>query len=210
MKAPFAIAAGVASIVGMISTSMADPSVGLSKVYESTTAGAPESIVYDAVSAMSFFRTLTGQWNNSPMEGDRAGGSAATAHVNHGYGTAGTSETKTSVKTIAAGSVVEWASFEGTPFEMITMLHMDGPNKLFYTHFCAAKNVPVMQFQKTGKPGEIKFDFVGGQNLNPAVDTHAHAVTFQIVDTNTIIQDLTTYSGGKPTFARSIYKRYRD
>src|ERR1700680_1163145 len=83
MKAPFAIAAGVASIVGMISTSMADPSVGLSKVYESTTAGAPESIVYDAVSAMSFFRTLTGQWNNSPMEGDRAGGSAATAHVTH-------------------------------------------------------------------------------------------------------------------------------
>ena len=204
MRKLLKITAGVACAIGVFSTSMAESPEGLSKVYASTPVDAPQAIIYDAVSAMSFFRTLTGQWTNSPMETDSP---AAGSHVSHGYGTSGISGIKTSVRTIAAGSVVEWASFEGTPMEMVTMLHMDGPDKLFYTHYCAAKNVPKLQFQKTGKPGEIRFDYVSGENLNPAVDSHAHGLTFQIVDTNTIVQELTAYSGGKPTHEKSVFKR---
>ena len=47
---------------------------------------------------------------------------------------------------------------------MITIYHMDGDD-LLLTHYCALQNAPVMKFEKSNKPGEIKFAFHGRDQL---------------------------------------------
>jgi hypothetical protein len=81
---------------------------------------------------------------------------------------------------------------------METIFHMDG-NKLLLTHYCALQNAPVLRFQKTDKPGEIKFVFEGGTNFDPNVDAHFHEGTFQVIDKDTVEQNFTVFSNGKPS-----------
>ncbi|MET0985455.1 MAG: hypothetical protein ABW034_08620 [Steroidobacteraceae bacterium] len=185
----------------------------MSKIWPATSKGAPEALVYDAASAMEYFRTLSGEWINT---------SAAAANMGEAYekgqesvygkegrpkAGSGAHVGNTSFRTVAAGSTVEQTYLAGSPYEMALMYHMDGPDKLLLTHFCAAKNVPVLQFAKTGTPGEIKFDFAGGTNLNPAVDVHAHAATFKIIDKDSFELNGVGYVEGKPVPTHSVYKR---
>ena len=57
--------------------------------------------------------------------------------------------------TIAAGSVVEQRYNPGSPNEMKVMYYQDGPSKLCLTHYCAARNVPTLAFERSGTSGEI-------------------------------------------------------
>lgn len=165
----------------------------LSKIWPSKASGAPEAIVYDAAAAMEYFRTLSGDWvTDSPSEG--LVGSSAATHVE-------------SFHTIARGSVVRQTLLPGTPFEMEILYHMDGPDTFLLTHYCAAKNVPVMKFRKTGKPGEIQFDFADGTNLNPEHDSHAHSATFKVIDKDTFVMDSTGYVKGEMKPTHATYKR---
>jgi hypothetical protein len=82
---------------------------------------------------------------------------------------------------------------------METVFHMDGEGRLLLTHYCAAQNAPVLRFQKSDKPGELKFVFMGGTNLDPQVDHHFHDQTLQIIDRNTIEQRTIVWHRGKPT-----------
>jgi hypothetical protein len=154
---------------------------GLSKNWASTATGAPEKVVYDAASAMDWMRTYraTGSdWLSGDEKQPRVG---------------------TSITLIAAGSTVMERVGAGTPNEMTIMYHMDGPDVLLGRHYCAAKNVPQWKFVRTDKPGQIKFVHDGGWNLDPAVDTFAAAVTFQVIDKDTYSTIFTTSSGGKLT-----------
>lgn len=140
---------------------------------------APQSVVYDAASAFEFFKTLTGDWEHT---GD--------AHDH------GNKSNTVSYRTTAGGSAVMETIFAGDPMEMISMYHMDG-DKLLLTHYCALQNAPVLQFEKTDKPGEIKFVFVGGTNFDPKTDMHMHEGTYQIKDANTIEASFVGYADGK-------------
>lgn len=144
--------------------------------------GAPEAVVYDAASAMAFLTGTSGNWSS--------GGSA---QHDHGATRPGSI---VSVKTKAAGSAVVHVYGAGTPNEMETVFHMDG-DKLLLTHYCALKNAPVLRFEKTNKPGELKFVFDGGTNFNPKVDAHLHESTFQIIDKDTVEQRSTVYANDK-------------
>jgi hypothetical protein len=147
-------------------------------------AGSPETVVYDAAAAMAFLTTTSGDWV-----------SASAQHEHGGAAPAG-NRPVVSVKTKAAGSAVVHTYAQGTPGEMESIFHMDG-DQLLLTHYCALQNAPVLQFVKTNKPGELRFEFKGGTNFDPAIDAHLHESTFVIKDKDTIEQSSTVFANGK-------------
>ena len=148
-----------------------------SKGQPQAASGAPETVIYDAASAMAFLTTADGEWKDTSSNYDIGG--------------------PVTIETKAAGSAVFFKYEQGKPTEMETVFHMDGPDKLLLTHYCAAQNAPLLQFEKSDKPGELRFRFVGGTNLDPEVDGHFHHQTLQIIDENTIEQRTITWQDGK-------------
>jgi len=123
------------------------------------------------------FRDLHGDW--------RATESNPTQAVTHTY------------RTIANGSVVVETAFAGTPHEMITVIHPDGPD-LVLTHYCAAGNQPQMVAMPTAG-NEIPFSFVRAGNLTDPGADHMRDVTFTFVDDDRISTRWSFWSGGEKT-----------
>ena len=143
---------------------------------EKKPAGNPADVVYDADSAFEFLKTLAGDWQRGD---DDSQASSSTFRVS------------------GAGSTVVEIIFPGQPSEMVTVYHRDGDD-LLLTHYCALWNAPVMKFEKTDKPGEIKFAFHGGTNFDPQVDTHVHQGSLQIKDADTLEVNFVAFADGKP------------
>lgn len=161
---------------------------------EAGKATAPEAVIYDASSAMAFLKTLAGDWQ------------AGTGHEHGGAGASNPNGVLT-FRTKAAGSAVVQTTRLGQPGEMESVFHMDN-GKLLLTHYCALQNAPVLEFQKSGKPGEIKFVFQGGTNFDPKVDAHFHEGTFQVKGRDTVEQTFTVFANGKATpEGRSVLRR---
>jgi hypothetical protein len=175
------LAVGLLLVLGFAGSSDAQSKKGQPKAV----AGSPETVVYDAASAMAFLTTTSGDWVSGSAQHEHGGAAPA--------GSRGL----VSVKTKAAGSAVVHTYAQGTPGEMETVFHMDG-DQLLLTHYCALQNAPVLRFVKSNKPGELKFEFLGGTNFDPKVDAHLHESTFQIKDKDTIEQNSTVFANGKP------------
>ena len=95
-----------------------------------------------------------------------------------------------------AGSALIETQMAGSPMEMVSIYHMDGPD-LVMTHYCAAGNQPTMKF-KPGKDGKsLDFDFLRGSNMKPA-DMHIHAARIRIISADSLESDWIGYSSGKP------------
>ncbi|QEL15037.1 aldo-keto reductase family protein [Limnoglobus roseus] len=101
------------------------------------------------------------------------------------------------VKVIAAGSVVQETSFPGQPMEMVSMYHLD-KGELIMTHYCALGNQPRMKADPKSAANQIKWEFAGGTNLDPAKDMHMHAATVTFVDDDHIEIAGEAWDGGKP------------
>ena len=143
-------------------------------------------------SALEFLKTLSGDWvsENSSRE--------------HGASTP-----VASFKVAAAGSAVIETTGEGTPGEMATIFHMDG-DQLLQTHYCALMNAPVLRFEKSDKPGELKFVFHGGTNFDAAVDAHYHEGSIQIKDKNTVETSFVVFANGElSSDGRGLLKRVK-
>jgi hypothetical protein len=179
MKKLFVWAVSAAIVVGVGTSLSAQSHHAAKKGRAKAAAGAPEAVVYDAASAMAFLTSTAGEWTDKDSNYDIGG--------------------PITIKTKAAGSAVFINYEQGKPTEMETVFHMDGDGKLLLTHYCAAQNAPVLEFQKTDKPGELKFVFVSGTNLDPQVDHHFHNQTLQIINQDTIEQRTTTWHRGKAT-----------
>ncbi len=182
MKQVMVFVASLVLVLGWAGSTAAQSKKGQPKAV----AGAPETIVYDAATAMAFLTSTSGEWE-----------SASAQHA-HGGVAPGGSRGIVSVKTKAAGSAVVHTYAAGTPGEMETIFHMDG-DQLLLTHYCALQNAPVLRFEKSNKPGELKFVFYGGTNFDPKVDAHLHESTFQIKDAGTVEQNSTVFANGKAT-----------
>ena len=180
MRRMMVLAASLALVLGFAGSTDAQSKKGQPKAV----AGSPEAIVYDAASAMAFLTTTSGDWASS------------SAQHEHGGTAPGGSRGTVSVKTKAAGIAVVHTYAQGTPGEMETIFHMDG-DQLLLTHYCALQNAPVLKFVKSNKPGELKFEFLGGTNFDPKVDAHLHESTFQIIDKDTIEQRSTVFANDK-------------
>jgi hypothetical protein len=82
----------------------------------------------------------------------------------------------TRFKLVSDGSaLMSWLG-EGSPYEMITVFHMDGKD-LMATHYCAAHNQPRFIEVAGGKPNQVVFRFKDGTNIGPH-DMHMQEVIF--------------------------------
>ena len=86
---------------------------------------------------------------------------------------------------------------EGKPMEMVSLYHLDGQNQLVHTHYCAVGNQPTMRFEKTDKPGVIKFDFASGTNMDVTKDGHVHGGTMKLNADGTLESATELWRDGK-------------
>jgi hypothetical protein len=96
---------------------------------------------------------------------------------------------------IAGGTVLEERCFPGTPQEMLTMFY-DKDGKLALTHYCVMGNRPGMVF-KSADAQTIKFAFDENCGINPAKESHMHALTLRFDDANTITASCKAIIGGQ-------------
>lgn len=134
--------------------------------------------IYDARGALEQLKLLTGKWVDADKPDEES------ENVNF--------------RVIGNDSTVVATFFPDTQMEMISVFHMDGPNELIHTHYCALGNQPMMRFEKSEKPGEIKFVFAGGTNFDPEKDLHVHEGTIRILSADEIESEFTAYGDGKP------------
>jgi hypothetical protein len=94
-------------------------------------------------------------------------------------GMAGTMPAKTEFRLTGGGSALMEIMAEGTPYEMVTMYHMDG-DRLLATHYCAAHNQPRMA-AVGGGGNVIEFKYVDGTNI-VAGHQHMDSVKLTLAD----------------------------
>jgi len=102
----------------------------------------------------------------------------------------------------AAGSAVVETVFPGSPHEMVTVYHADGPD-LVLTHYCMEGNQPRMR-AKDARGSRFNFAYDGGTNIDPKRDRHMHSAWLELLGTDEIRSEWTELAEGKPVLvARS-------
>ena len=133
----------------------------------------------DARSAFDRLTKLAGEWEGHIMSPD---GPAMSARY----------------KVTGAGNVVQETLFPGTEQEMVSMYYMDGKD-LAMTHYSAGGNQPHLRLNPAqSTPSELSFDFVGGSNMDPAVDGHMHSGRILLKDDSHMESEWLAHTGGKP------------
>ena len=151
---------------------------------------APAAAQADSLTATAAFdqlKSLAGTWHGTPeSEGEAAEAEAEmVAQVTHTF------------ELSAAGTVVMETMNPGTPHEMINMYHVDG-EEVVLTHYCAGGNQPTMQMNRSASSdGNLVFDFTGGTNLDPAVDTHIHSAELTLSE-ESLLSEWMSHAGGEP------------
>lgn len=131
-----------------------------------------------AKKAFAKMKALVGKWEGTMGEGTESM-SASVEYKLTGSNTA-------LVETLGPGS----------PFEMVSVYHMDGQS-LVMTHYCGAGNQPFMKLKPGKDDNVLFFDFVRGSNMKPN-DMHMHRVTFKFDGPDHIVSEWQSYSMGKP------------
>src|SRR3990172_2152152 len=138
----------------------------------------------DAIQAFDTLKKRNGEWQGTTESND---GPAA----------------KVTYHVTANGNTVMETLFPGTNHEMISMYHLDG-DKLFITHYCAMGNQPRMQLS-SATPGELKFDFAGGTNLDAKKDIHIHSGRILLLNPDRMESEWTVYEGEKQGGANRLF-----
>lgn len=112
------------------------------------------------------------------------------------------SETKVIYETIANDTSVIATYAKDTPMEMVSMYHLDGPDTLVHTHYCAVGNQPSMKFVPSKKANEIVLKFSGGTNMDVNKDGHVHDSTIRFKDDGTIETETIIWNEGKHSYTR--------
>jgi hypothetical protein len=83
-----------------------------------------------------------------------------------------------------------------TPFEMVTVYHVDGKD-LVLTHYCSGGTQPRMRSK--GLNGNVlAFDFDGGANIDPAKTSHMHSAKIEFISADEIRGTWVNWNEGKP------------
>jgi hypothetical protein len=83
----------------------------------------------------------------------------------------------------------------GTPEEMVSVYH-DRKGKLAMTHYCMLHNQPRMTLKKADAR-TLDLVFAKDNDINPAKETHMHALSIIFEDNDHIVQKWTTFEQGK-------------
>jgi hypothetical protein len=81
--------------------------------------------------------------------------------------------------------------------DMITMFHLDGPNRLLMTHYCGAGNQPRMQASASLDGKTLTFNFVDATNLESPDAGHMDHVVIAMLDPNHHTEEWTFTDHGK-------------
>jgi len=68
--------------------------------------------------------------------------------------------------------------------DMISMIHLDGPNRLLLTHYCGAGNQPRMQATVSPDGKTVTFNFVDATNLATPDAGHMQRMILTLLDDN--------------------------
>jgi hypothetical protein len=104
------------------------------------------------------------------------------------------------------GTAVMERLFAGSPHEMLSVYYLDA-GELVLTHYCAMGNQPRMKLVSGGPNGELRFDFVGGTNLDPARSTHIHSGRVATPGPDQLEADWNVWSKGQQTGTNRIFVR---
>jgi hypothetical protein len=101
----------------------------------------------------------------------------------------------------AGGTTLMETQAPGTPEEMVSIYSITG-NDLVMTHYCpmgAHGNQPHFRLDLASpKPDTLEFVFTGGENLDPAKDTHVHGGRFIFLPDGRLERDWSINAHGKP------------
>lgn len=114
-------------------------------------------------------------------------------------------EATSSFRMTGDGSAILNILGEGSPHEMVTMIHPD-VDTLMVTHYCAAHNQPRMKYVPGKDPNQVRFEFVDGTNIRPG-EGHMRAVTYVIDSPDHHYEDWVFTDGGKETTMRFDLRR---
>lgn len=96
---------------------------------------------------------------------------------------------------LAGGSVLEEKVFSGTPNEMVTMYY-DRGGRLALTHYCVLGNRPAM-FLASSDDKSLRFDFDKTCGIDPAKESHMHALTIHFDGPDTVTMSCKAIMDGK-------------
>jgi hypothetical protein len=95
--------------------------------------------------------------------------------------------------TAGSSTLVETLS-PGTPEEMVSVYH-DRKGKLAMTHYCMLHNQPRMTLKKADAR-TLDLVFAKDNDINPAQETHMHALSITFEDNDHIVQKWTYFEKG--------------
>ena len=130
----------------------------------------------DAQKAFNRIKSLPGTWEQKTSDG-------RTLQVNF--------------KVVSGGSAVMSEIMGVGPEDMISMFHMDGPEKLLMTHYCGAGNQPRMQATVSPDGKTITFTYFDATNLSAPDAGHMEKMVLTLVDENHHTEDWTFADHGK-------------
>jgi hypothetical protein len=81
--------------------------------------------------------------------------------------------------------------------DMVSMIHLDGPNRLLLTHYCASGNQPRMEAKFSPDGKVMTFNFIDATNLASPDAGHMQRVVLTIVDENHHTEEWTFLDHGK-------------
>ena len=114
----------------------------------------------DAQKAFTAIKALPGTWEGNTSQGP----------------------VEVTFKTVSDGSAV-MSEILGHA-DMISMFHLDGPNKLVLTHYCSTGNQPRMQASASPDGKTITFNFFDATNLSAPDAGHMQKMILTLVDDN--------------------------
>ena len=144
-----------------------------------------EDRMYDRASSVQqlrYFIGMEGDWRI--VDGDHSQGAT------HLY------------RIIANGTVVVETAFPGEPHEMITVIHLDGPN-LVMTHYCAAGNQPHMVAEHPSGD-KVHFRFESASDLNDPKAPHMRDASYHFIDRDRVDSTWSYWEGGEAVSEMNI------
>ena len=117
----------------------------------------------DAQRAFNSIKNMPGTW-----EGKTADGRAV----------------RVDFKVTSGGSAVMSEIMGHGPEDMVSMFHLDGPDRLIMTHYCGSGNQPRMQARVSPDGKTITFTFFDATNLSTPDAGHMQRMTLTMIDEN--------------------------
>lgn len=99
-------------------------------------------------------------------------------------------------KVTAAGSAV-LSEIVAPHHDMVSMIHLDGQNRLLLTHYCSAGNQPRMQASVSPDGRTITFNYVDATNLSAPDAGHMQRMVLTLLDDNHHTEEWTFVDHGK-------------